>query len=288
MAGPAKQRAQAQKQQQQQAARSKDSSSASRDPTQRSIPKFDGNKDPHGHGAGVMEYTRPNDLKNLSEFLGMGGWYTARGVSANAFLHSAYACVQANPCHAPTSCKHCTLERRPHTRWMHGINTPSSTHHLPSTSCTLPICSRKILHLHSSLPISTSSLYNISSLWNSLSFIMSSKILPMYQDIYSYRPRHANMDFNSRDPQLTIPSALPQRPKNFNSYGKETTIMLNTFNVVKAPNTIVHQYDVAFSGDSKDYSKRKLLQKIWNSKVVKDELGEPKNLWVYDGNKLAW
>ena len=95
MAGPAKQRAQAQKQQQQQAARSKDSSSASRDPTQRSIPKFDGNKDPHGHGAGVMEYTRPNDLKNLSEFLGMGGWYTARGVSANAFLHSAYACVQA-------------------------------------------------------------------------------------------------------------------------------------------------------------------------------------------------
>lgn len=83
MAGPAKSRSNAQKQQQQQAARSSDNSSSSRGPTQRSINKFDGNKDPHGHGTGVMDYTRPNDLKNLSEFLGMSGWYTARGVSAN-------------------------------------------------------------------------------------------------------------------------------------------------------------------------------------------------------------
>ena len=83
MAGAPKQRARREKQQQQQA-RSSDNSSASRDPTQRSINKYDGNKDPHGHGTGVMDYTRPNDLKNLSEFLGMSGWYTARGVSANA------------------------------------------------------------------------------------------------------------------------------------------------------------------------------------------------------------
>lgn len=99
MAGPAKNRNDAQKkqQQQQQAARSSDNSSSSRDPTQRSINKFDGNKDPHGHGAGVMDYTRANDLKNLSEFLGMAGWYTARGVSANAPV-SACICMRASNC----------------------------------------------------------------------------------------------------------------------------------------------------------------------------------------------
>ncbi|UPX19247.1 Protein argonaute [Ascochyta rabiei] len=170
MAGPAKSRAQKekqqQKQQQQQTRSSNDSSSASRDPTQRSINKLDGNKDPQGHGQGVLDYTKPNDLKNLSEFLGISGWYTARG-------HS-------------------------------------------------------------------------------------------------------------------VPAALPQRPKNFNTYGKETTIMLNTFNVIKSPNTIVHQYDVAYSGDAKDYTKRALLQKIWKSKTVKSELGEPANLWIWDGHKLAW
>lgn len=117
---------------------------------------------------------------------------------------------------------------------------------------------------------------------------MSSKIVPMYQDVYSYRPRHANTDFNSRNSQLAIPAALPQRPKNFNTFGKETTVTLNTFNVIKAPNTTVHQYDVAYSGDSKDYTKRKLLQKIWDSRAVKSELGEPANLWVWDGHKLAW
>jgi hypothetical protein len=121
----------------------------------------------------------------------------------------------------------------------------------------------------------------------SLSFIMASQSIPhMHQDFYSYHPRHANMDFNTR--QLSIPAALPQRPKNFNTYGKETTITLNTFNVLKAPNTVVHQYDVAYSGDAKDYTKRVLLKKIWYSKAIKDGLGEPANLWVWDGNKLAW
>lgn len=116
----------------------------------------------------------------------------------------------------------------------------------------------------------------------------SNKVLPMFQDIYSYSPRHANMDFNSRNDKLSIPAALPQRPKNFNSYGKETAITLNTFNVPKIPDTIVYQYDVAYSGDSKDYTKRKLLEKIWKSKAIKAELGEPANLWVWDGHKLAW
>jgi eukaryotic translation initiation factor 2C len=108
-----------------------------------------------------------------------------------------------------------------------------------------------------------------------------------YQDVSSYRPRHANIGIDY-DYQFTIPQALPQRPKNFNSFGRECGITLNTFNVVKTPNTIVHQYDVHFNGDAQDYTKRVLLRKIFRSKGVKSALGEPANLWVWDGNKLAW
>ena len=80
------------------------SSSASRDPTQRSapksIPRLDGNRDPHVNG--VLDYTRPTDLKNISEFLGIAGWYTARGVSTNAFPSQptcAYLLQQTLPIH---------------------------------------------------------------------------------------------------------------------------------------------------------------------------------------------
>jgi eukaryotic translation initiation factor 2C len=69
--------------------------------------------------------------------------------------------------------------------------------------------------------------------------------------------------------------------------GKECTITLNTFNVLKQPNRVVYQYDVSYAGDSKDYTKRKLLEKIWTSKAVKKELGE-KQYWVWDGHRLAW
>ncbi|KAF3005095.1 hypothetical protein E8E13_009910 [Curvularia kusanoi] len=164
MAGPSKQRVQRQEKQQKQQARSADNSSASR-PTQGSINKYDGNRDPDSPGQGVMDYTRLNDLKNLSEFLGMAGWCVARG--------------------------------------------------------------------------------------------------------------------------FAIPSSLPQRPKNFNTYGKEATITLNTFNVIKPPSIAVHQYDVSYTGDGKDYSKRALVQKIWRSNAVQTELSKS-DLWIWDGNKLAW
>lgn len=108
-----------------------------------------------------------------------------------------------------------------------------------------------------------------------------------YQDISSYKPRHANIAIDDYD-QMTIPHSLPQRPRNFNTYGKDVNITLNTFNVVKTPGTIVHQYDLHFTGDAQDYTKRVLLKKIFHSKGVKQALGEPSNLWVWDGNKLAW
>jgi eukaryotic translation initiation factor 2C len=85
MAGPAKKHAKAEKKPQ---GSSNGSSSASRDPTQRSepksVPRLDGNRDPSMNG--VLDYTRPTDLKNISEFLGLAGWYAARGVSSNALL----------------------------------------------------------------------------------------------------------------------------------------------------------------------------------------------------------
>jgi eukaryotic translation initiation factor 2C len=109
----------------------------------------------------------------------------------------------------------------------------------------------------------------------------------IFQDLASYRPRHANIKVDLGY-QFSVPSSLPQRPKNFNTFGKEALITLNTFNVVKAPNTVVYQYDLHFTGDATDYTKRVVLKKIFHSKAVKAALGEPANLWVWDGNKLAW
>jgi hypothetical protein len=92
MAGAPKNRAQAEKPPQ---GSSQGSSSASRDPTQRSlksIPRLDGNRDPGP--LAPIEYTVPTDLKNISEFLGLAGWYAARGVSTNALLSQpAYTCT---------------------------------------------------------------------------------------------------------------------------------------------------------------------------------------------------
>ena len=86
MAGPAKNRARNEKPP---ASSSGDSSSASRDPTQRSIPKsiprLDGNRDPAATRI-PTEYSKPTDLKNISEALGLGGWYAARGVSTTSFI----------------------------------------------------------------------------------------------------------------------------------------------------------------------------------------------------------
>lgn len=115
----------------------------------------------------------------------------------------------------------------------------------------------------------------------------SNQTPPCYQDNASYRPRHANIGVNI-DYQISIPSSLPARPKNLNTYGRECGITLNTFNIKAVPDKIVHQYDVSFTGDAKDYTKRVLLKKIWKSKAVKEAVGEPSNLWVWDGNKLAW
>lgn len=48
----------------------------------KSIARFDGNQDPVKKNH-VVDYARPNDLKNISEALGYAGWCHARGVSTN-------------------------------------------------------------------------------------------------------------------------------------------------------------------------------------------------------------
>jgi eukaryotic translation initiation factor 2C len=94
MAGPPKQRASAGKPQ----GGSNGSSSASHDSTQRSepksLPRLDGNRD---NIETCVDKMRPTDLKNISEFLGMDGWYAARGVSTNTLLSQpAHVRFQAN------------------------------------------------------------------------------------------------------------------------------------------------------------------------------------------------
>ncbi len=145
MAGPAKHRAQKEKQQQQQQARSSDNSSASHGPTQRSINKFDGNKDPHGHGQGVTDYTRPNDLKNLSEFLGMSGWCAARGVSTNTPLSHTF-----NISFAMYHVDCTTSVYAPVSIRLDAVHIDPCLHPLPCPSCLLHILwPRKISHTYS-------------------------------------------------------------------------------------------------------------------------------------------
>jgi eukaryotic translation initiation factor 2C len=64
------------------------------------------------------------------------------------------------------------------------------------------------------------------------------------QDIHEIR-RFRNFDIDTNAFKLTIPASLPQRPAKFNTLGKEAVLTLNTFNVIQAPNRVVHQYDVS-------------------------------------------
>lgn len=112
MGGPPKRRAQAEKKS---SGSSGDSSSASRDPTQRStpksIPRLDGNRDPliSGPHRVPTEYSKVTDLKNISEFLGLAGWYTARGVSTNGSL--SFLCHAAR--HFPSQPASCMSLQTP-------------------------------------------------------------------------------------------------------------------------------------------------------------------------------
>ena len=106
MAGAAKKNAKREKQPKDS---SNGSSSGSRDPTQRSsgksIPRLDGNRDPNSN---AVDYAKPTDLKNISEFLGLAGWYTARGVSTgfssyNLRMHPHFFATARPLCqHCPT------------------------------------------------------------------------------------------------------------------------------------------------------------------------------------------
>ncbi|KAJ4291053.1 Protein argonaute [Kalmusia sp. IMI 367209] len=230
MAGPPKRRAQVEKKSTSSAG---DSSGHSRDATERSapksIPRLDGNRDPavKNPGHNPVDYSKPTDLKNISEALGFAGWCIARGVSANAIPSRVY-----------TTCL-CSLSRAGHI-----YPNPSST-------------------------------------------MANEEPARLPHEDFRDRRGFRNMNLDTNLSKFEIPSSLPQRPAKLNASGKSVLVQLNTFNVDKFPTHIVHQYDVSW-GNSTDSTKRALIKKIWNSKTVKAALGEPKNLWIYDGNKLAW
>jgi eukaryotic translation initiation factor 2C len=112
MGGPGKRRAEAEKKG---SSSSGNSSGHSRNATERSaaqsIPRLDGNRDPVGSGTlmNAIDYSRPQDLKNISEALGYAGWCIARGVSTNAFL----PCFPTRPPHSSGSGSTCRAIKRP-------------------------------------------------------------------------------------------------------------------------------------------------------------------------------
>lgn len=84
-----------------------------------------------------------------------------------------------------------------------------------------------------------------------------------------------------------ISTTLPSRPSKPNAQGRETTVQLNTFNVLSYPKQKVYQYDVQIMQGKTpvDDKKRTFIKKVWHSKAIQGKIGQG---WLYDGNKLAW
>lgn len=90
-----------------------------------------------------------------------------------------------------------------------------------------------------------------------------------------------HFDNKTNEVKYAVPSELPKRP-GMNKQGREVSIGLNTFNVLKFPTKPVYQYDVLIGSGAE---KRGLIKKIWNSTTVQKDLGQG---WIFDGNRLAW
>jgi hypothetical protein len=127
MGAPAKKRAQAEK-----VSAGSPSQPSSDGSTPKSIPRLDGNRDPGIlAGRAPVDYSRPNDLKNISDFLGLAGWYAARGVSpffSCEFIHACSDFLESNTAPSPlqtdlhlAAC-YCLL-----LSFRHSVCLPSST-----------------------------------------------------------------------------------------------------------------------------------------------------------------
>lgn len=124
MGGPPNKRAQAEKQSNGSSNGSSESRNATQQSAPKSIPRLDGNRDPGMRKP--VEYMATNDLKNLSEFLGLEGWYKARGVRIICSLlciiltmDSDHCSTQAAPASpelqsARQSCRHCSQHVQRH------------------------------------------------------------------------------------------------------------------------------------------------------------------------------
>ncbi|KAF2815524.1 Piwi-domain-containing protein [Mytilinidion resinicola] len=93
---------------------------------------------------------------------------------------------------------------------------------------------------------------------------------------------------------VELQSTCPPRPKKASTLGREIAVTLNTYNLFGMPTKTAYQYDITIVSQNPakgttatDPPKRGLVKKIWESKAVKQELGDG-HMWLHDGNKLAW
>lgn len=112
-----------------------------------------------------------------------------------------------------------------------------------------------------------------------------------------------NQDTNEKKYDSMFASQLPKRP-GYNTAGKEIQIRVNQFKVLKYPQKDIFQYDVSFirwrwsplkslrltmqvligSGGEK----RGLVKAVWESNTVQSQLKAHSNLWIWNGDKIAW
>lgn len=85
------------------------------------------------------------------------------------------------------------------------------------------------------------------------------------------------------DQKFDVPKGVPR--KKVNSLGRKIPVELNCFKatIKDIEQKLVYQYDVSFTPP---VNLRKVTEKLWNSKAVQKIL--KRQMWVYDGNKLAW
>jgi len=127
MAGPAKKRAQAEKKSNVSSEEHKSSHNSGREETpQRSTPKslphFDGNRDPQTMDLATLSQNSADyaNLRNISDALGMAGWYIARGVS-----YYGRALVKAlNQISPRLLCICLSLTRCPYPALLHTVLSP--------------------------------------------------------------------------------------------------------------------------------------------------------------------
>ncbi|KAL3426357.1 eukaryotic translation initiation factor 2c [Phlyctema vagabunda] len=79
-------------------------------------------------------------------------------------------------------------------------------------------------------------------------------------------------------------AALPGRP-GYNTQGREISIKVNQYKVLKYPQKDIYQYDIKIGNGAE---KRGLIMKIWKSKTLQARLQKISPFWLWNGDQIAW